>query len=51
MTSDYHLPASNLKYVTFFKKAYLKTRLLARHQWLTSVVLATQEAEIKRIMV
>jgi hypothetical protein len=29
----------------------IKSLRLARHQWLTPVILATQEAEIRRIMV
>jgi hypothetical protein len=30
---------------------HFKLNLLARHQWLMSVILATQEAEIRRIVV
>jgi hypothetical protein len=29
----------------------LKIKYIARHQWLTPEILATQEAEIRRIMV
>jgi hypothetical protein len=33
------------------KEIQLKTTLRARYWWLTPVILATQEAEIRRIMV
>jgi hypothetical protein len=29
----------------------LKFSIIARHQWLTPVILATQEAEIRRIVI
>jgi hypothetical protein len=33
------------------KKITYKDHILARHQWLTPVILATQEAEIRRIVI
>jgi hypothetical protein len=30
---------------------YLKHRNLARHQWLTPIILATKEAEIRKITI
>jgi hypothetical protein len=44
----------NLLAVYFLSKLYhqyLKIIFLARRQWLSPIILATQEAEIRRIMV
>jgi hypothetical protein len=40
----------NLGRLTFYKEQHIFI-FLARHQWLTPVILATQEAEIRRIIV
>jgi hypothetical protein len=48
-----YIDVGNLKGLSYCGKVlqFLKKLNIARHQWLTSIILATQEAEIRRIAV